>query len=220
MWSGDSVMKISKIPVVWCLLILIVSLTGCSGLTRSDQPATKTWWLEPYAGMAHEASPGAPKLVAISVTVVPGLDTDRILTLSEDAQLNHFATARWADNLPELAASLIGRSLEASGRFEMLSDRTGGGSENCSLQLEVREFFANLGPSGQVNGVGVAADGYYQCESNEPLALHLSASIPVYDDRMSVIVAAFQQALDSVMKDLPGQLQEFADSSRDAGNFP
>jgi len=94
-------MKISKIHVVWCLLILIVSLTGCSGLTRSDQPATKTWWLEPYAGMAHEVSPGAPKLVEISVTVVPGLDTDRILTLSDDAQLNDFAAARWADNLPE-----------------------------------------------------------------------------------------------------------------------
>jgi len=199
-------MKISKAPVVWCLLILIVSLTACSGLTRSDQPATKTWWLEPYAGNVDEVSPGAPKLVEISVTVVPGLDTDRILTLSDDAQLNQFAAARWADNLPELVESLVGRSMEASGRFEVVSIRAGGGPENCDLQLEVREFFANLGPSGQVNGVRVAADGYYQCESNEPLALHLSASIPVYDDRMSVIVAAFQQALDSVMKDLLGQL--------------
>ena len=199
-------MKISKIHVVWCLLILIVSLTGCSGLTRSDQPATKTWWLEPYAGMAHEVSPGAPKLVEISVTVVPGLDTDRILTLSDDAQLNDFAAARWADNLPELLESLVGRSMESSGRFEIVSIRAGGGPENCDLQLEIREFFAHLSPSGQANGVRVAADGRYQCGSNEPLALHLSASIPVYDDRMSVIVAAFQQALDSVMKDLLGQL--------------
>jgi len=202
MWSDNPVMNNSKVFVICCLLILVVSLPGCGGLTRSDQPATKTWWLEPYAGMAHEMSPDATKLVAISVTVVPGLDTARILTLSDDAQLNYFATARWADNLPELFESLVGRSLEVSGRFEVVSDRAGGGSENCDLQLEIREFFAHLGSSGQTDNIRVAVDGRYQCESAEPVTLHLSASIPLNDDRMSVIVAAFQQALDSVTKDM------------------
>jgi ABC-type uncharacterized transport system auxiliary subunit len=145
-------------------------------------------------------------LVAISVTVVPGLDTDRVLTLSDDAELNHFAAARWADNLPELFTSLVGRTLEASGRFEISFDRAGGSSENCELRLELQEFFARINASGQTIGVQIAIDGHYQCESDEPVSLNLNASIPVHDGRMSVIAAAFQQAMDSAMKDLLEQL--------------
>jgi len=206
MWSDEAAMNTTNKSVVFCLLILALSVSACGGLTRSDKPATKTWWLEPYTGMTQETLSGPAPLVAISVTVVPGLDTDRILTLSDDAELNHFAAARWADNLPELVTSLVSRTLEASGRFEMVSGRAGGGSESCELQLELQEFFARLSPSGQTTGVQIAIDGQYQCESAEPVLLKLNTSIPVHDDRMSVIVAAFQQAMNSVMKDLLEQL--------------
>ena len=206
MWSDEAAMNTTNKFVVFCLLILALSVSACSGMTRSDKPATRTWWLEPYTGMKQEVSPDSVKVVAISVTVIPGLDTDRILTLSDDAELNQLAAARWADNLPELATSLVSRSLESSGTFEIVSDRAGGGPENCDLQLELREFFARLNASGQTIGVQIAIDGHYQCESDEPVSLKLSTSIPVHDDRMSVIVAAFQQAMDSAMKDLLKQL--------------
>jgi ABC-type uncharacterized transport system auxiliary subunit len=156
--------------------------------------------------MTQETPSDPAPLVAISITVVPGLDTDRILTLSDDAELNQFAAARWADNLPELVTSLVSRTLEASGRFEIVSGRAGGGSESCELQLELQEFFAHLSSSGQTTGVQVASEGRFQCESAEPVPLKLNASIPVHDDRMSVIIAAFQQAIDSAMKDMIEQL--------------
>ena len=199
MWSDEPAMKLTNKFIV---LILALSVSACGGLTRSDQPATKTWWLEPYVGMTEKTSPDAVKLVAISVRAVPGLDTDRILTLADDAQLSQFSAARWADNLPELVTSLVGRTLESSGHFEIVSGRAGGGSEDCNLQLELQEFFARLGRSGQTSGVRVIIDGRYQCESVEPVVLKLNASVPVHDDRMSLIVAAFQQALDSVMKEM------------------
>jgi cholesterol transport system auxiliary component len=156
--------------------------------------------------MTQETPSDPAPLVAISISVVPGLDTDRILTLSDDAVLNQFAAARWADNLPELVTSLVGRSLEASGRFEIVSHRAGRGSEDCDLQLELQEFFARLSPSGQTTDVQVAIEGHFQCESDEPVPLKLNASIAVNDERMSVIVAAFQRAMDSAMKDMIEQL--------------
>ena len=206
MWSDDPAMNATNKFVVFCLLILVLSVTACGGLTRSDKPATKTWWLEPYVGMTQESSSDQVPLVALSTTVVPGLDTNRILTLSDDAELSQFAAAGWAENLPELVTSLVGRSLEASGRFEIVSGRAGGGSEDCDLQLELRKFYARLSASGQTSGVRVAIRGRYQCESAAPVDLHLSASIPVHDERMSVIVAAFQQGMDSVMKEMLEQL--------------
>jgi ABC-type uncharacterized transport system auxiliary subunit len=206
MWSDEAAMNTTNKSVVFCLLILALSVSACGGLTHSDKPATNTWWLEPYTGMTQQTPSDPAPLVAISITVVPGLDTDRILTLSDDAVLNQFAAARWADNLPELLTSLVSRTLEASGRFDIASGRAGGGSESCELQLELQVFFAHLSSSGQTTGVQVAIEGRFQCESDEPVPLKLNASIPVNDERMSVIVAAFQQAMNSAMKDMIEQL--------------
>ena len=44
--------------------------------------------------------------------------------------------------------------------------------------------------------------GHYLCTGSEPVVIHLNALVPVHDDRMTAIVAAFQQAVDDVMKDL------------------
>ena len=199
-------MNISKTSFVFCLLFIGFCLNACSGLTRSDKPAVTTWWLTPYTGMAQVSAPETALPVTVDVVVVPGLDSDRIFALSDDAELKPYSGARWVDNLPELLASLVERSLQASGRYETGSGGTGSGSGNCDLQLELREFFADLGPSGQTSGVRVAIDGRYQCGVGMPVLVKLSASIPVNDDRMNVIVAAFQQAMDSVMREMLEQI--------------
>ena len=173
---------------------------GCQ--TKSDNPVVTTWWLKPYTGMTQAIAPDSVLPLKLAVTAVPGLDSDQILTLSTEAELKPYAGARWADHAPELLASLIGRSLEASGRFEVLPARAGGGSGSCDLQLEVREFFADLSEGGNTTAVRVALNGRFQCESGAPVYIQSSASMAVGDERMSVIVAAFQQALDRVMQDI------------------
>ena len=189
-------MNKSRKLVVFSLVILALCLNACSGLTQSDKLAMKTWWLEPFTDMAAGNST-EPVLLSVSVTVVPGLDTDRILTLSDKAELNHYNGARWAENLPELLTSLSERSLVSSGRFELVS-----ALERCNLDLELHEFFAELNPSSQTTGVRVAINGRYQCGDTEAMSMRLNASIPVHDERMSGIVAAFQRALDNVMMDM------------------
>jgi ABC-type uncharacterized transport system auxiliary subunit len=195
-------MNISRAPLVFCLLFAGFCLNACSSLTRSDKPAVTTWWLKPYTGAVQVVAPDTILPLTLSVMVVPGLDSDQILTLSDDAELKPYSGARWVDNLPELVTSLVDRSLQASGRYQVVSPRAGGGPGKCKLQLELREFFAELGPSGQTSGVRVAIDGRFQCGSDAPVLLKLNASASVDDERMKVIVAAFQQAMDSVMREL------------------
>lgn len=195
-------MKISKKIAIFSLLLAVLLVNACSALTSSDEPANKTWWLMPYTGTTQQTAPDTLPLVDVSVSVIPGLDTNRILTLSGDAELNRYAAGRWADNLPELVESLVGRTLESSGRFEVVSKRSRAGSDDCDLQLEVREFFAELDSDGRTSGVRVAVSGRYQCGDAKPVPLSLSASVPVHEERMSVIVGAFQKALDSVLEDM------------------
>ena len=195
-------MNSSKKYSVFFVLASACILAACSGLTKSDNPVVTTWWLKPYTGMTQAIAPDKVLPLKLAVTAVPGLDSDQILTLSAEAELKPYAGARWADHAPELLASLIGRSLEASGRFEVLPARAGGGSGSCDLQLEVREFFADLSEGGNTTAVRFALNGRFQCESAAPVYIQSSASMAVGDDRMSVIVAAFQQALDRVMQDI------------------
>lgn len=200
-------MTISRPYIVFSLSVLMLSMCACSGLTKSDKPAIKRWWLEPYVLTAPAEPADPPVPVALSVTVIPGLDSDRILTLSDDAELSQFAAARWVDHLPELVSSLIGRSLQATGQFEVASEGFASRAENCSLQLEIREFFADIGSTGGVSRVRVAIDGSFDCESSVPIVFHSASSVAVADERMNVIVAAFQQAMDGVTKNIIFKIQ-------------
>lgn len=200
MWTDNKSVKCQKSFLTACLLISALFLSACSGLNRSDKPVTKTWWLEPHHPGKTVSSTETPVKLGVLITVVPGLDTHRILTLSGHAEMSKYAGARWADSLPELVASLVSRSLEGSGRFEVVSSR--GGSESCDLELEVQQFYARLGPEGRTTGVRIALSGIYRCDGVEPVRIRLKASAPVHDDRMTVIVAAFQRALDEVMTGL------------------
>ncbi len=199
--------NISGNPLVLYLLLITICLGACSGLTQSDKPAVTTWWLKPLSGEAQTTGPDPVVSISISVTVVPGLDTDRILTLSDDSELKPYAGARWVGNLPELTKSLVSRTLEASGNFEVVSERARAGHKRCDLHLQLRKFFANLNSSGQTHSVQISIHGTYQCESATLIPIQIKASVPVQDNHMRRIVAAFQQAMDGAMKDLLKTLQ-------------
>jgi ABC-type uncharacterized transport system auxiliary subunit len=187
------------------LLVMLVA-GACSGLTQSDKPAMVKWWLNPVTGLAVTTPASGIKAVELSVTAVPGLDTDRILALSDAAALKPFIGASWVDYLPDLVASLVGRSLEASGRFRIDGGSAARGTETCQLHLELREFFAELEPSGQPGAVQVAMSGTYQCDSGNVTPLRLSATVPANDQQMKAIVAAFQSAMDKVTIDMLAQI--------------
>lgn len=176
-------------------LFATVILAACGGLTQSDKPADSTWWLKPYE--TQVPSTGAVTPLSVEVAVIPGLDTNQILTLSADAELNHYTAASWADNLPEMVGSLVNRSLQSSGRFDVVSRHAGGGSEECSLMLEVEEFFVVTG-----SNVHVAVSGRYICDTGQSTPIRSQVLVPVHENHISTIVAAFQRATDSVMKDL------------------
>lgn len=188
--------------LILCLSLITVCLGACGGLTQSDKPAVTTWWLNPFTGVVKTETPEVTASVFVSVAVIPGLDTDQILTLSDDSELKPYAAARWVDNLPELTKSLVSRTLEISGSFEVVAERARAEHKRCDLHLELREFFATLDASGKSRDVQLAMHGSYQCESESLIPIQIKTSVPVHDNRMRTIVAAFQQAMNDTMKDL------------------
>lgn len=181
-------------------------LTGCSSLLTSDKDAKRYYLLEPYTGWPAVSGQPIAADLALEVTAIPGLDSDRILALDPDAQLNHYANARWPDHLPEVLTSVLQRSLEASGRFGAVraDSRTSPGS--WSLQLQARAFYGIQDAAGTTREVKVALGGEVDCGGSRH-TLAVADSTPVSTERLAGIVAAHQSGLDTVTRQLLAQVE-------------
>ena len=175
-------------------LLAVLFLTACGGLTTSDKPVTRTWLLMPLEQSSGPDPSEEVTTIELSVVAVPGLDTDKILTLSSDAELNNFTGARWAEHTPEMLESLIARTLQGSGNYEVVTSQA-----DCDLHLEVQAFFAYTGSSGVASEVRVQVSGQYSCRSEKSKPIHLQASIPVRENKTSTIVAAFQSGINKAL---------------------
>ena len=76
---------ISVLTITACLL-----LSSCSGLLDSGQPAQRTFLLTPYSPSVAASTGGEINGLTVKLAAAPGLDSDRLLTLSPDAGLSHF----------------------------------------------------------------------------------------------------------------------------------
>jgi ABC-type uncharacterized transport system auxiliary subunit len=190
-----------KITAIMVLLAVTVQITACSGMLTSDKAARQIYLLEPYTGHPGADTGESWPALVISVSAVPGLDTDHIQALGADARLIQYANARWTDYLPEVLTSVMRRSLASAGRFETVKTNTGNDPDQWSLKLEVQQFYGILDAADGTSSVKVRFEGNLQCRGQEH-HLRLNASKPVQENRLSVVVSAHQQALDDTSRQL------------------
>ena len=189
------------------LAAMTMLLTACSGVMDSKQPARQVYMLTPYSGATDAANPAQGPQLSITVSAVPGLDTDRVLALSNDARLNQYANARWPDHLPEVLTSIMKRSLASTGRFSAVEESTRASGDGWLLLLEVQQFYGIRNASGDTSAVIVEMTGSIECNDlRGPFTL--SDSNPVADERLSAVVAAHQRGLDEVTAQLLDQISE------------
>lgn len=196
------------------ILLPLVLLTACAGLLTSEQPARQNYLLRPYEASFAPAGGAAQPDLLLHLSVIPGLDTDRILALGTDARLNHYANARWPDHLPEVLTSVLRRSLEATGRFASVEDAATGAVDAWSLDLEVREFYGIQNTTGLTTSGRVGLAGRLSC-GGQAHVLRLSESAPVAEERLAVVVAAHQVALDQVTRQLIERMRALCTAAAD-----
>lgn len=190
----------ARAPLVPAWVLCGLLLAGCAGLIDNQRPAEARYWLEPLG--ATPQALGEAIEVEWQLGVVPGLDTDRILALEADARLRQLEHARWADHLPDVLHSVLGRSLHANGLVPVEQNA------GCRLSLEVQSFFLARG----AGSVDVALAGHFRCVGP---AQHVAAQdvaarafVSSRGESVAQVVAAFQQALDEVTTQLLGQAGE------------
>ena len=198
----------TSLVMKWTVFCMTLSaLTACGSLIETQRPADEVYWLEPLAGEFATADGAVP--VRLQVSAVPGLDTDRVLSLDEDARLAQLGLARWPDYLPELLGSVLRRSLQGAG-LHVLNDSVGRDENQCLLNIEVRSFFARS-RQGNAQSAEVQLAGKLSCGTGE-WALTLVSTQPTGSAAPDV-VAALQNALDEVSERLIDQVRAAASPS-------
>ena len=182
---------------------LSCGIAACSGILNSNQPAERVYWLEPLLVQQAVVTDSSQPRLAVSVSAAPGLDTDRLLILEPGARLNHYAAARWPDNIPDVLESLLRTTLESTGRFSRLTKGPISRSVDWALELEVRELYTLA----NARRVHMVLSGYVSCGASD-YAIAMQATAGIDDDRLSEIVAAYQHALNEVSRQLVAQLAE------------
>jgi ABC-type uncharacterized transport system auxiliary subunit len=178
-------------------------ITSCGGLLESKQVPDRTYLITPYMGASTPASTG--RSLSVEVSVISSLDSDRLITLSNDAELNHLSGIKWPDYLPEYLNTLLIQSLESAGQFDRVSDARSAGPDYCDLKLEAREFYVKLNQSRKPASVSIVLSGEFMC-GDYLLPIRLGESAGVSGENAAAIIAAFQAAMDRTSQSLHQEL--------------
>ena len=182
-------------------------LPTCCGVLESGKPARQVYLLQTPAAPAHvRPAEHAPALV-ISVTAVPGLDTDRILVLAQDARLNPVANAHWPDHMPEVFTSIIRRHLSDSQQFSTVIQGSIARPEEWLLELELQAFYGTQGSAGAISGVVLKLEGLLRCDG-ERHVLRMAQQTSANGENLTGLVAAHQRVIDAAMNELPADIVE------------
>lgn len=171
-------------------LLLLLS-GGCALDLEREGPPSRTYWLEPAEvhGSAGSSGAAAPRR-NVSVTAVPGLDTDQILALEPSGQLIPFAGGHWQARIPVLMESLLARSLSPG--------------DGARLRVDVRRFFVEQ-RAGAADGAVIELVVWQA--NDRQRAERFNARTPVRASRLEAIVAAFEQSFAEVAAELGAWLE-------------
>ncbi len=190
-----------RAPAIRAILMTggLLALTACGSLFSSKQPAPSLYLLS-----AHPGTPGpeiAAELSVLKPQVRSGLDTDRIAVLYADRRLDYYAAARWSAPLDEVIQDLAVQSFRVQANLRSVSSDASPFTAGYYLAIEVTDFQAEY-KSGDANPtIRVHFSALLGKTSDRRIMDHFEASATqrAADNRMTAIVAAYEQATDTAL---------------------
>lgn len=190
------------ISLVSCML-----LAACAPSLQSSAPLAEVYVLRPSVSAVQVERP--LKLQVLPVRVRPGYATDAILRSGPDRTLDVYAASRWPDVLPRVVEGMLVDGLKAAGIGEVLEPLSSARGE-ALLQVVVRRFDADYSMDPRQPRVHLQFDITLLDRARREVltSFTVESVVPVAQNRMSVIVAAFEQASGEVLKQLSQALSD------------
>ena len=107
------------------ILAVVLLLGGCSGaLLPKPPPPPDFYRLSPAENAPAKGSPIAAQLLVGDISAPGAIDTARIALTPTPTRIEYFADAEWTDRAPVLVRNLLLETLQRSGRFPRVAQRS------------------------------------------------------------------------------------------------
>jgi cholesterol transport system auxiliary component len=198
-------------------VLLSVSVAGCTGnLLQSDAPVADTYRLALPQSAAMQAATALPLAIVVQRPRAPAaLDTDRIAVSAAGNRFDYYSAAQWAEPAPQMQQQQLVSALGATGQF-------GGGvfaaparvPAELMLDVELRRFEA-VTTSADAAASGSSPVAHVQVQVSlidsrrnmRITSFVAEAAVPATANRLSAVVAAFNQANAQVMNEVTTKVQ-------------
>ena len=192
-------------------ILVGLAVAGCSGLLHSDAAPVQVYTLRAGEPAASGSGPRPPVHASLRVAhplAGPGLDTSKIVLLEPDHRMNVYAASAWAADAPALIESLATQTLRSTGAWRSVEDAESPFPAHYLLQISIRRFDADYSGDGDAPPtVHVTLDCTLGAEDARTIIASFVAagSAAASANRLSEVVAAFQQATDQALASLSQQ---------------
>ena len=194
---------------ILAILSTSFALTACSGVFESKLDAPQAYVLRLPPATAPGASANGGSVLLQRPQAGPGLDSDRIALLRSDQRFDFYAASRWAAPAPDLIESVMLDALRATGAFSAVFDDSAPYAPVYNLRCGLRRFESDYtsergGAGGRAPTVHVALDCTLGRRRDRELLATFTAqgSSVAGEDHLSEVVAAFEAATATAMKEL------------------
>ncbi|MGH6945141.1 MAG: ABC-type transport auxiliary lipoprotein family protein [Geminicoccaceae bacterium] len=194
----------TRIPLTTVASVLLgLALTACTALT-GEPPAPDVYGLEPPTSFADDLPKASWQLVVDEPRASPGLATDRIAVRRQPLHLQYYAGARWASTTPQMLQSLIITSLRNTGRIAAVGSSSADLRPDYRLVTRLVAFEAVYPGGGTTPSADVRLDATLVGQPREEAvaARRFEATAKAKSAAVPDVVAAYNQALDQVLRDL------------------
>ncbi len=184
-------------------LLLLGGLSGCEVPVPGQGPPPLLYRLTPKSTFREDLPTVDWQLLVEAPIVQAGLNTTRVALQRSPTQFEYYARANWTDRAPEMVQTLILESFENSNSIIAVGRDSLGLRADFVLKIELREFQAEYETTGAPNvRVQINAKLVRMPRRAIVAAQRFESTEEATADRLEPIVAAFDDALGSVLRDL------------------
>lgn len=179
-----------------------LGLAGCGGLLPQAPPAN-LYALSPKTTFIDTLPRADWQLVVEEPYAAGGIDTHRIVIMTNPYEVKYYAEARWTERVPRMVQTLLVESFENTRKIVAVGRQSVGLRSDFNLKSELREFQAELSGADPVPTVRVSLASKLIAQPRQEIV-----ASAVFEERakaksadMLAVVQAFDEAMGKVLRE-------------------
>ena len=187
--------------VAW--LAILTALSACGVFPQVGEPVN-LYTLTPKTTFSEGLRQVDWQLVVEMPVAAASIDTPRIALQRTPLTFEYYADAAWTDNAPAMVQTLLIESFESTRRIRAVGREAIGLRPDFILKTDLREFEAIYkdGNTAPTVWVRMNAKLVTMPERRIIASQTFGAEIPATSGALTAVVAAFDEALGKVLKDI------------------